>query len=130
MGIVNDPDGACERLCFELGSNHFDLLKPIQRIIFFDIVFDTVRSESNPARNPIRTLRMQWSKYLSIGPSMFQVELVNVPVWICNSFQWMVNLVNLVNGSGEPRKRTNIFVCPNSHKNTWPFDQVLKFLCT
>lgn len=46
-GVVNAPDGACERLCFEPGSNrvrlistNFDLLKLNTQESYLDMVFD------------------------------------------------------------------------------------------
>ena len=56
---------------FELGSSR---IKPSQRDISFDTIFDSGRSGSNPVRN----VRMQWSISLMVfhyAPS----GLVNVP---------------------------------------------------
>ena len=41
-----------------LDSTNFDLFNPIQRYVFFDTVFDISRIDSNP----VRSVRMQWSK--------------------------------------------------------------------
>ena len=77
----------CVSNCIRVTSTR---IKTVQRDISFDMVFDTGRSGSNPARS----VRMQWSNTKQTG-------IPYAPVWIRNLL--LTELVN-VPMDGEPRE--------------------------
>ena len=152
--LVNAPDGARKRLCFEPGfesySTYSNFIQRDSSLIWYLILVEVTRNvrmqwsktyllvftmppsgfepgssriklniqESfiyftwtwylilvEKSRNPVRNVRMQWSKYLSIGPQY-------APVWARERSRWMANLVNLVNAPVWIRNSYSSFIQP------------------
>ena len=91
---------------FRVGFEHNQIPCPSKiNEWFLDIEFDTTRirlePSSNPSSNPARNVRMQWSNTYLLVSTMLLTELVNAPVWICNSL-----LTELVNAPDWARERS------------------------